>query len=153
MVIFRKSWKTKLFRKPTEVSQNTPRFTSKNGPLKKWKFRFFWRLFLQNKNCWHFEFLMNQISGQRFNIFEKWRYRSQLLLKLRAVEVATLFHWILSRPTYNNKHTKTAVNSTIQFSESRYQKKYLVKLWSFLTHIPQYEGPVKFLRNWTETIL
>ena len=27
----------------------------------------------------------------------------------------------------NNNHTKTAVNSTIYFFESRYQKKYLVK--------------------------
>ena len=27
----------------------------------------------------------------------------------------------------NNKHKKTAVNSTIQFFENRYQKKYLVK--------------------------
>ena len=141
MILFRKSCKSKLFRKPTEVSQNTPRFTSKNCPLKKWKISFLWRLFLQNK---HFEFLMNQIFGQRFNIFEKWRYTSQLLLKLRAVEVATLFHWILSRSNYDNKHTKTAVNSTIQFSESRYQKEYLVKLWSFFAHIPQNENPVKF---------
>ena len=30
-----------------------------------------------------------------------------------------------------NKQTKTAVNSTIQFFESRYQKKHLVKVWSF----------------------
>ena len=51
---------------------------------------------LPNKNWWHFEFLMNQIFGQRFIIFEKWRYRSQLLFKLRAVEVATSSDWMPS---------------------------------------------------------
>ena len=48
----------------------------------------------QNKNCWHFEFPMNQLFGQRFIKFETLRYRNPLLLKLRAVKVATSFHWI-----------------------------------------------------------
>ena len=52
-------------------------------------------------------------------MFKKWRYRSQLLLKLRAIEV----HFIEYRlDQLNNKHMKTAVNLTIQFFESRYQK-------------------------------
>ena len=38
--------------------------------------------------------IFNEIFGQRFIIFEKLRYRAQLLLKIRAVEVATSFHWI-----------------------------------------------------------
>ena len=67
--------------------------------LKNKTFVFFWRLFLRNKNCWHFEFWRNQIFGKRFIIFEKLRYRSQLLFKLRVVEVATLFHCISSRST------------------------------------------------------
>ena len=37
----------------------------------------------------------------------------------------------------NNKHTKAAVNSTIQFFGSRSQKKYQVNVWSFLVHPPQ----------------
>ena len=45
------------------------------------------------------------------------------------------------------KHTKTEVNSTMQFFESRSQKKYLVKVSSFLAHPPQYDGTVKVLRN------
>ena len=62
----------------------------KPGPL---KIRFFfWWFFFQNKNCWHFEFLMNQLFGQRFIIFEKLRYMDQLFLKLWAVEVAPSFH-------------------------------------------------------------
>ena len=45
------------------------------------------------------EFLMNQIFGQKFIIFEKWRYRSQLLLKLLAVEFGAFFQWISSKST------------------------------------------------------
>ena len=35
---------------------------------------------------------MNQLFRQRFIIFEKLRYRGELLLKLWVVEVATMFH-------------------------------------------------------------
>ena len=64
-----------------------------------------------------------------------------------------LLHFIqyrLDQP--NNKHTKTAVNSAIQFFKCRYQEKFLIKVWSFFAHPPQNDGPVRFLRNWTETI-
>ena len=79
---------------------------------------FFWRLLLQNKNWWPFQFLMNQIFRQRFIIFDKWRYRSQLLLKLLSVEVATSFHWI-------------TLNSTVQYFEGSSQKKCLLKARTF----------------------
>ena len=81
---------------------------------------FFWRLLFQNKNCWHFEFLMNQIFRQRFIIFEKLRYRGQLLLKLRAVEVATSFHISLFH-----------IYFIFQYFESSCQKKCLLKVWIF----------------------
>ena len=63
-------------------------------PFKKIKIliKFFWRLFFRKKNGRYFETLMNQIFGQRFIILEKMRYRSKLMLKLRAVEVLTSFH-------------------------------------------------------------
>ena len=99
--------------------------------------------------CWHFEFLMYQIFWQRFIIFEKVRCRGQLLLKLRAVEVATSFHRL---DQLNSKDTKTVVSSTIQYFEDSFQKKFLVKVWCFLVHPPQNYGPVKLLRNWTVTI-
>ena len=35
---------------------------------------------------------MEQIFGQRFIVFEKLRYMSQLLLKLRAADVTASFH-------------------------------------------------------------
>ena len=45
-------------------------------------------------------------------------------------------------------HTKILVNSTIQFCESRHQKKKcLAKVWSFLALSPQYEDPLKFLHG------
>ena len=63
-----------------------------------------------------------------FIIFEKWGYKRQLLLELSAVEVS--IHFIEYRLNeLNNKHTKTASNSTIQFFESCSQKKYLVKFF------------------------
>ena len=44
---FGKSCKTTLFRKPTEVSQNKPTFTSKNDPLKNEKNMFFGGFFFK----------------------------------------------------------------------------------------------------------
>ena len=71
-----------------------------NNLLKIWKICvFFGGSLFKWKNCWHLEFLINQVFEKRFIIFKKMRYRGQLLLKLRAVEVATLFHWISSRST------------------------------------------------------
>ena len=91
---FGKSCKTTLFRKPTEVSQNTPTSYQYGHPLRNNGLLKIRKIF-----CWHLEFLMNQLFGQRFIIFEKVRCSGQLLLKLWAVEVATSFHWILSRST------------------------------------------------------
>ena len=152
---FGKSCKTKLFRKSTGVSQNTPKFILIGSPINKITVSYkyekfvapFWRLLFHKTNCWHLESLMNQIFGQRFIIFEKLRYMGQLLLKLLAVEVATSADWISSRSTFNNKHTKIAVNSEIRYFEGCSQNKYLLKVWSFLVNPLQNGGPVKFLRN------
>ena len=63
-----------------------------------------------------------------------------------------LLHYIKYRlDQLNKKHTKIAVNSAIQYFESCSQKKFLLKVWSFLVHPPQNGVSVKFLRNWTET--
>ena len=40
----------------------------------------------------------------------------------------------------------------MQSFESRYQKKYLLKVKSFLAHSPQNDGPVNFLWNWEQKI-
>ena len=57
---------------------------------------------------------------------EKLRYMGQLLLKVRAVEVSTIIEYRLDQ--LNNKHTKIAVNSAIQYFESCYQIKCLLKV-------------------------
>ena len=52
-----------------------------------------------------------------------------------------LLHFIEYRlDQLNSKHTKTAVNSTMQYFEGRSQKKCLLKVWSFLVHPPQNGG-------------
>ena len=81
-----------------EISQNTPTFIS-IGPLiaKSWPFKHMKKLCFFGKDFFFKKKLLT--FGQRFIIFEKLRYGGQLLLKLRAVEVATSFHWISSIST------------------------------------------------------
>ena len=67
-------------------------------------------------------------------------------MNLRTVEVATSFiEYCLDQ--LNSKDTKIAVNSEIQYFEGCSQKKCLLKVVSFLVHLPQSGGPEKFLRN------
>ena len=104
---------------------------------------FFGGCFFKWKNCWHLEFLMNQIFRQRFIIFKKWgiwvKYcwnygPSKLLLRFVEYRLDQL----------KSKHTKIAVNSAIQYFKGCCQKKCLLKVWRFLVHPTQHGGPVKF---------
>ena len=47
---------------------------------------------------------------------------------------------------FKNKHTKIALNSTIQFSNT-------ISKRSFFAHLPKNHAPVKCLLNWPETII
>ena len=80
---------------------------------------------------------MTQIFRERFinlktrgtGINYCWNYRPSELLR----------HFIAYRlDQLNNKHTKIAVNSAIQYFEGHSQKKCLLKVWSFLVHPPQW---------------
>ena len=80
------------------------------------KLYFFGGSFFKWKNCWHLEFLMNQIFRQRFIIFKKWgiwvKYcwnygPSKLLLRFVEYRLDQL----------KSKHTKIAVNSAMQYFE------------------------------------
>ena len=82
------------------------------------------------KYCWHLQFLMNQIFGQRFINLKKWGVvfnycwnygPSNLLLDFIEYRLDQL----------NSKHTKTALNSTIQYFEGCSRKKCLLKVWFF----------------------
>ena len=79
-----------------------------NGPLKNGKICDFWRPCFRNKNCWHPEFLMNQIFGQRFTTFETMRYSCSVMLILRAAQVATSFHWLSSRSFEKQAHKNSS---------------------------------------------
>ena len=96
--------------------------------------------FLNEKiaDIWNFYWI--KYLGKGLSYLKKMRYKVQLLLRLRAVEVATSYRL----DQLNSKHTKIAVNSTIQYFEGCSQKKCLLKVWSFLVHPPQNSGTVKF---------
>ena len=59
--------------------------------LKIGNFVLFGAFYFKNKNSWHFQFSISQIFRQRFVVSENLTYKSQLLLKLRAVELAISF--------------------------------------------------------------
>ena len=84
----------------------------------------FWRLFFQNKNYCHSEFLVNLIIGQSFIILKKLRYRGQLLLEL---SILLLFSIEYCLDQLNNNHTRIEVNLKGKRFETHYQWKCLVK--------------------------
>ena len=118
-----------------------------NDPLKIWKiFVCFDGSFFQKNYCWHLEFLMNQIFGQSLSYWEKWGVGVNYCWNHGPSKL--LLDFIEYRPDQlNNKHTKITINSTIPYFEGCSRKKCLLKVWRFLDHPPQNEGPVKFLRN------
>ena len=136
-VYFGKSCKTTVFRKPTEVSQNTLTFISighplrNNNSLKIWKTCSFGGSFFKKKknaDIWNFWwikylgkgllYLKNWVTGINYC----WNYRPSKLL----------LHFIEYRlDQHNSKHTKTAVNSAIQYFDGCSQKKCLLKVWRF----------------------
>ena len=54
-------------------------------------FVLFGAFYFKNKNSWHFLFSISQIFRQRFIVPENLTYKSQLLLKLQAAELAISF--------------------------------------------------------------
>ena len=76
-------------------------------------------------NGWHFEFLINQIFGQKFIIFEKLRYTGKYCGNYRPSKLLLRFmEYCLDQ--LNSKNMKMVGNSTIQFFESRDEKKRLL---------------------------
>ena len=150
---FGKSCKTT----PT-FSQNTPTFISIGPPITKSRsFKnmqnlcFFGGSFFQKKiaDIWNFWWI--KYLGKDLSYLTKWGVVVNYCWNHEPSKL--LLHFIEYRlDQLNSKHTKIAVNSAIQYFEGCSQKKCLLKVWSFLVHPPQNGGPVKFLRNWTETI-
>ena len=114
-------------------------------------FCLFWRLFFQNKNCWHIAFLMSQIFAQSSIKFEKLRFKANYRWNYLPSKLP--LHFIEYRlDKLNNKHGKRAVNSTMQYFESHCQNKCLLKVWSFLGYPPQNKGLGKIFAKLNETI-
>ena len=112
-------------------------------PFKNMKNCFLGGSFLKWENCRHLEFLTNQIFGQRFIIFKKWGVGINYCWNYGLSKLLLHFiEYLLDQ--LNNKHTKTAVNSAIQYFDGCSQNKCLLKVWSFLIHAQQ---NVKFRRN------
>ena len=121
---FGKSCKTRLFRKPAEVFQNTPTFISIGPPITKWQlFRnmknlsFFWRLLFLKKvtDIWNFQWIkylgkgLSYVKTRGIGVDYCWNYGlSKLLLHFTEYRLDQL----------NSKRTKAAVSSTIQYFES-----------------------------------
>ena len=79
---------------------------------------------------------LSYLKNWGIGVYYCWNYGPRKLL-LRFIE------YPLDR--LNNKQTKIAGNSAIQYFEGRFQRKYLLKVWSFLVHLPQnvVDGPKK----------
>ena len=110
---------------------------------------FFGGSFFLKKNCWHLEvlkFWWIKYLGKALSYLKKWGVRVNYCWNYGPSKL--LFHFIEYRlDQLISKHTKIAVNSTIQYFEGCSRKKYLLKVWKFLVHPPQNAGPVKFLQN------
>ena len=90
------------------------------------------------KNCWHLEFLMNQIFGQRLSYLKNWGIDVNYCWNCGPTKL--LLYFIEYRlDQLNNKHTIIAVNSATHF-KGRSQKKCL------LADVLKFFGP--FTTKW-----
>ena len=86
-------------------------------PFKKLKILSFFTPFFLNKRSCNFQFSIRQELRQRFVIPETLKYKSQLLLKLQAVDPSfRFFRYRLGH--LNNRQAKIAEKSKIHFFES-----------------------------------
>ena len=94
---------------------------------------------------------MNQHMGKRLSYLQKWVIGINYCWNYEQSK--SLLQFIEYRlDQINSKHTKIEVNSATQYFEGYSQKKCVLNVWTFLFHPPQNGSPVKFLRNWRETI-
>ena len=99
-------------------------------------FVLFGDLCFKSKNSWHFEFSISQIFRQKFVVSENLTYLSQLLLKLRTVELAISFFPLMQKYIFLKASTKARVWWKLHVLWPTHHK---MTVLSF------------FLRNWKET--
>ena len=132
---FGKSWKTTLFRKPAEVSQNTSTFISigcllqNNNLLKVWKICE--KIEIEKiADIWNFQWI--KYLGKDLSYLKKWGIEINYIWNYGASKL--LLHFVEYRlDQRNSKHTEIAVNSAIQRFEGCSQNKCLLKVWSCST--------------------
>ena len=101
-------------------------------------------------DIWNFQRI--KYLGKGLLCLKKWGIGFNYCWNYRSPKLLLYFNeYLLDQ--LNSKHAKKTVNSGIQYFEGCSQKKCLLKVWRFLVHPPQNDGPVKFLQNWTEAIL
>ena len=106
----------------------------------------FWRLSLQNKNCWYFEFSVNQYLRKGLSYLKNWGIGLNYCWNYGPSKL--LLYFIEYRlDQLNNKHTKIAVNSTIQHFEGRSQKKCLLKVWPLKNIFAKLNGNYLLMAN------
>ena len=97
---------------------------------------FFGGYFFQKKiaDIWKFQWMKN--LGKGLSYLKKWGVVVNYCWNYGPPKL--LLHFIeYCLDQLNSKHTKIAVNLTIQYFEGCSWKKYLLKVWRFLVHPPQ----------------
>ena len=103
---------------------------------------------IKTADIFHFPSVKNFRKGLLF--LKTWHIRVNYCWNYGTSNL--LFRFFRSRlGKLNKRQTKIAENSVTHFFESQHQSKCLVKVSCSLTHVPQNDGPLNFLRNWTKT--
>ena len=148
MPYFEKNSEVLLFGSLAQTSENMQKQTFLNSPLKIRKFCPLWRLLFPKKDD-IFNFLSVKYFGKRLSFPKIWHVWVKYCWNYGPSNLLFRFtQHILQRP--KNRQMKKTINSLIYLIGNYYRKKCLVKVWSFLTHWLENDGPSKFLRNWTE---
>ena len=127
-----------------------PPITEKR-PFKKLKILSFLVAFISKiKTADVFNFLSVKYFGKGLLFLKIWHIKVNYCWSYEPPNL--LFRFFRYRLGHlDNRQTKIAENSTIHFFESQHQGKCLLKVSSSLAHPPRNDGPLNFLRNWTET--
>ena len=107
-----------------EKLQNHP--LRNKDPLKTWKLcSFFGRSFFKIKIADFLNFHWIKYLGKGLLYLKNWGIGATI------VEITSRRSYVDHLDQRNNKHTKIAVNSAIQYCKGRCQSKCLLKVWSF----------------------
>ena len=103
--------------------------------------------FYLKENSWHFQSV--KYFGKSLLFLKIWHIRVNCGWSYRPSNL--LFRFFRYRLGHlDNREKRIAENSKVHFFWKLRPKKCLLKVSRFLTHPPQNDGPLNFLRNWTD---